>query len=191
MKKLLLTIAVAALFMFGCQDANNPIAPNTNTVQYEQTSQPNWIILPKGENSTVEGYYSVHKKINGKKGGEIRLKTEYHGGVHGIVKIDAIIKFPKHFIVGTKDISLLLDSENGLTTFYPHMKFKKSAEYNLKIEGLDLSNINTDNIKFVYQNSNGNIEQVKYDKIKIDKSKGYIEVQKAKLNHFSRYGFVN
>ena len=192
MKKLIILLALATIFMFGCQEADNPLVPEINSIDSNQNiQQPNWITLPKSDNMSIEKNFASHRKINGKRGGEIRLKTEYEGGIHGKVKIDAKIKFPKKAFYGQTDIALLIDSQNGLTTFYPHMQFNRAAEYNLKIEGLDLSNVDPKNIDFVYQAPDGSIEKVKYDKIKVDIKKGYIEVQKAKLNHFSRYGFVN
>jgi len=191
MKKILLTIAVAALFMFGCQDENSPISPTVSQLsQGTEITNPNWITLPKSKDMMIESGFSKIKSINGKKGGDIELKTEYSGGVTGKVKIHAKIHFPKNSFSGIKDISLMLDSQNGLTTFYPHMIFSKAAEYNLDIEGLDLSNTDKNNIDFVYQAPDGSIQKVKYDKIHIDLKKGKLEIVKAILPHFSRYGWL-
>ncbi len=192
MKKVLTLIALVVFTLIGCQEADNPLSPVTDTnIQKYDDAQPNWITLPKSTNMSIEKNFSSKKNINGKIGGEVRVKAEYEGGIYGLVKIDARIQFPKNAFWSKKDITLSIDSQNGLTTFFPHMKFNKSAIYDLKIEGLDLRDVDVDNIDFVYQSPVGSIERVKYDKIKVDKSKGYIEVQKAHLNHFSRYGFVN
>jgi len=192
MKKILAFIVIGTLFLIGCQEAGNPIAPvSENETDLTSFNQPNWITLPKPDNMSIERHFSSKKKINGRRGGDVHLKAEYEGGVHGVVKIDARIQFPRKAFSGIQDITLIIDSENGLTTFYPHMKFNKSAVYDLKFDGLDLSNVDPDNIDFVYQSEDGTIEKVEYDKLKVDIKAGKIEIQKAKLNHFSRYGFVN
>ena len=191
MKKLIMFFVVASFIFFGCKDENNPISPTVNQLSKgTEITNPNWITLPKSKNMMIESDFSKIKSIDGNKGGFIELKTEYSGGVTGKVKIHAKIHFPKKSFNGIKDISLMLDSQNGLTTFYPHMIFSKAAEYNLDIEGLDLSNTDKNNIDFVYQAPDGSIQKVKYKKIYIDLKKGELKIVKAILPHFSRYGWL-
>ncbi len=192
MKKILALIVIVTFFLFGCQEADNPLVPlNNNETELTSLNQPNWIALPKSDNMSIESHFSSKRRIDGKRGGDVHIREEFIGGIHGKVKIDARIHFPRKAFWGRRDITLIIDSENGLTTFYPHMQFNRSAEYNLRIEGLDLSNVDPNNIDFVYQAENGAIEKVRYDKLKVDIARGIIEVRRARLNHFSRYGFVN
>jgi len=109
------------------------------------------------------------------------------------VKIDAKLKIKKHAFEGTVDITLTVDDEYAAVSFTPAMVFDIPADLDLKFEGIDLAPLNlaTGDYDFVFIDDYGNIEVVEYNALHVDESKSKIWVSKAKLNHFSRYGFVN
>jgi hypothetical protein len=79
---------------------------------------------------------------------------------------------------------------NLLTTFGPHYTFNEPLEYTLELKGVDLTGIDPDSIDFVYQGEDGTVYQCEYKSIEVKLNEGKVKVEKAKLPHFSRYGFV-
>lgn len=71
------------------------------------------------------------------------------------------------------------------------MQFNIAVKYTLTISGLDLTGINSNTLDFVYVAQDGSITGVVYDSITMDAATGTLKVTNARLNHFSRYGFVN
>ena len=72
-----------------------------------------------------------------------------------------------------------------------HQCNNEQVVHSLKIEGVDLSGVNPNTLDFVYIDASGNIHPVEYEVVTMDAVNGKLEVKNAKLNHFSRYGFVN
>ncbi len=83
------------------------------------------------------------------------------------------------------------DDEYCASTFQPGMSFSKSGIYNISYTGVDLSGVNPSTVRFVYLKNDGTLEYPEHEGITVDFSIGKIAVKNAKLNHFSRYGFVN
>jgi hypothetical protein len=88
-------------------------------------------------------------------------------------------------------ISTNIDDVNLLTTFGPSYVFNKPLEYTLLLQGLDLTGVNLANVKFVYQAADGSIHECESDGVDVDLNKGKVKVNKAKIPHFSRYGFAH
>ena len=99
--------------------------------------------------------------------------------------------YKKEGLNGQKEISMKIDNVISVITFYPKLVFDIPVEFNIKYRGIDLSGIDPNTIDFIYQHYGGSIEQVDYDEIAINFSEGLLELKKAALYHFSRYGFVN
>jgi hypothetical protein len=184
-----------ALLAFGCSeqvDINSPENLLDNpTTSFSKVDDVDWIGLPTSMKTLHKGaMFSDSEKIDGGKGGELEIKADCEGGPFGKIKIEAKLNFPKGAFKGKKTITMSLEQSFGSTIFSPHSTFKKAAEYNLKYEGLDLKGLRQSNLDFVYLSEDGTYEKVKYDDIKMDLSKGKIEIKNAKLPHFSRYGFI-
>ena len=198
MKKTILTLSVLGLlFLIGCQENNitQPYSENSNNSNGTllKSGEPCWITLPLSERalrSAGNTLYSASKNITGRSGGELSIKTEYPSGPFGKIKIESKIKFPKNAFEGEKLVTMSVQQSFGSTTFLPHSNFNFPADYDLKYEGLDLTGLTPSKLDFVYMNEDGTYEQVVYDEISMDVSKGKIEIKNAQLPHFSRYGFV-
>jgi hypothetical protein len=185
MKTLLSLMVVSLLFWTGCQESSSIVEPET-----VQTSAPNWIELPKNtsQSSSIEMEFSASENIDGNSGGEIKLDRNYYGP-NGKVKIIAKLKFDKGSFNGTKLITMIVDDVNGTVTYSPSMNFDKPAELYLKLEGLDLSGINPDDIDFVYFSPSGTYGPITYKEIKVDIQSGTLELKDGLIPHFSRFGF--
>jgi hypothetical protein len=186
MKKFITTFAMLILFAVGCSDQTNIISPE----QSVQTQEPNWLVSLPSKGLSVNSIHSASEIIDGSKGGHVNLKEEIPGGPLGKIKIDSKLEVKDHSFTGTLTISTGIDDFNLLTTFGPHYTFDKPLEYTLELEGIDLTGVNPDSVDFVYQSEDGSIHQCQYKSISVDLNKGKVKVNKAKLPHFSRYGFV-
>ncbi len=187
MKSIILSIIVLLLISIGCSEQASLNSPELTV----QKQEPNWLVSLPDNGFKLSKKYSASELIDGSKGGEVKLKDEIDGGPFGKIKVDSKLKANKNSFTGTLTISTEIDDINLLTTFGPAYVFDQPLEYDLKLEGIDLKGIISSNdLDFVYQSSNGTIHQCEYDKIDVDLNKGKIEVKKAKLPHFSRYGFI-
>ena len=190
MKKYISIIVLLSLFVIGCSEQTS-ITSAENKVP---TQEPNWISLPNGENGMSVmsmPIFQASREIDGKNGGKILINERYLGGPLGEVKVKAELEFPKDAFVGSKNITMILDTQFGLATFSPHAYFDKDAIYNVEFLGLDLTGVDPKNVGFVYQAEDGSYEYIDYSKIEVDLKNGKLKVRDAKLPHFSRYGFVN
>ncbi len=187
MKKLFLTIAVAALFMFGCQDNNSIVEPVDNQVQQNQNDHQ-WLTFPADQQSSIEQLFYLSKYINGSTGGSFY----FYGNMSSEIYVRGSFSVPAGAYEGTKKMGVTLNSESVTADFSPSPStFEKPISYSIEYYGVDLSNINPDKVDFYYIDGNGNLVKANYSSIKVDVSTGFLAVYGAQLPHFSRYGFVN
>lgn len=211
--KHLLTLSLAALMLFfGCEQGSNTTSPETLSTSEQSV---NWITLPspsdmslykgggnggggnkggggKNGGDTPSGpSFTNSELIDGILGGHVMLVTQYDGGPFGLVRIDSKLEIMQNAFDGTKEISTTCFPEDGLVQFGPAGLFDIDLEYTLVFEGLDLSGIDPDKVKFCYVDSKGRVVETQNLGVTVDISAGKIKVDKAYLPHFSRYGFVN
>ncbi|GMR25760.1 MAG: hypothetical protein BMS9Abin39_1087 [Ignavibacteria bacterium] len=173
------------LLLAGCADTSiSPIESDSQSYQL--------IKLPPKSGLSVENIFSQTKLINGKIGGLIKIQERYVAANGNTVKIDAKLKVPNNAFVGNVNITITIDDEYAAVSFSPEMVFDKPLRLDLKFTGIDLEELNltSGNYDFVYIDDDGNTEMIQYDGIEVDELKGEIRVQKAYLNHFSRYCFT-
>ena len=187
MKKFVTTFTLLLMFTVGCTDQTNITSPE----QSVQTQEPNWIALPTSEGLRVNTIYTATKIIKGFTGGTIKINESYMTPDRKRVSISASLKFPKNAFEGTKEVTMTLDQLYGGAQFSPEGSFNLPVLYNVTFMGLDLTGVNPADVDFVYLNDDGTIEPIEYDDLDVNISTGCIHLTNAKLNHFSRYGFVN
>ncbi len=185
MTKLLITIAVAALFLFGCQDQNSVVEPAKQSVQQPKTEK-HWIAFTENQKNSVEGTQTWSKSITGNLGGYFKGTKDLSPTVSAYVEIWV----PDGAYLGTKTISATLSSETLTADFSPSpMTFDKPIYYTVEYFGVDLSGINKDEIDFYYVAEDGSLQKAEYAELYVEDD--WLCVVDAKLPHFSRYGFVN
>ncbi len=186
MKKYISIIAVLSLFVIGCSN-ESVISPNS--VSGENSYKV--IRLPLSTGMQVNKIYSDSKVIDGSVGGTLSLAGSYAGGPFGTVTVNSTLVFPAGSYSGTKTLSMTADDQYCASTFLPGMSFAKAGIYNITYTGVDLTGINPSSVKFVYLKQDGTLEYPVHEGITVESNIGKISVKNAKLNHFSRYGFVN
>ncbi len=184
MKYLFFGFLALILAVTGCSDSSDFVSP-------PEVTQPQLIKLPPKSSLSVENSFSISKLIDGNKGGTLKIKEEYESETGQTVKIEAKLKIPKNAFEGTVFITMMIDDEFAAVQFYPAMQFDKTLTLNLKFEGLDLEGIgfDDDELEFIYVGEDGTMETIETDKNEIDIDEGKLSVKKAKLYHFSRYGW--
>ena len=108
------------------------------------------------------------------------------------VEIYAKITVPPNAFTGNVPITMTVDDEDAAVWFTPHMVFSKPVILHLSFKGIDLDQLMIVNGKYdlLYIGDDGTFEEVGHDEVHVIESLGEIRVQKAYLNHFSRYGLT-
>ena len=189
MFKYFLTIIFFALLITGCNQETNIISPQETVNSSQIVDEPNWITLPV--NNSLSKDVTVGKTIYGNQESLLEINTGYAGGPFGWVSITANARFQRYSFWGSRDITMSVSDEGGVSTFTPHGSFQKPVIYNLTIQGIDVSKINPYTVTFVYMAEDGKYYKAEYDQINVYKQSGKIQIINALLPHFSRYGFVN
>jgi hypothetical protein len=187
MKKLLTLGLLLFLVFFGCNRESDITSPiGNNSIQ-----EPHWLVSLPSNGLGVETVTSASKYCDGSKDNQIYIDAHIPGGQYGEVHVQSTLVIKKNSFSGFLTISTSIDDENLTTTFGPSYVFNQPLEYTLQLTGVDLTGINPNTVDFVYQAANGSIYPCEHDQIEFDFNNGRIKVQKAKIPHFSRYGFVN
>lgn len=173
--------------LFGCNPDANVISPDDSA----NNKQLKLIELPRPVRAlSIETIYTESKYINGYNGGYFNEQFDYQG-TSGLVTLTSQLNFPSNSFSGGKTITQTFNTETASLEFGPAMQFNIAVKYTLTISGLDLTGINSNTLDFVYVAQDGSITGVVYDSITMDAATGTLKVTNARLNHFSRYGFVN
>ena len=214
MKYLFTLSLVSLLFFFGCDPGSDPTSPISDSPnqQLKETSvfhsSDNGITrnpylhredYPPGSESifiplnlppSVIPNLEVSKMIDGQFGGFLEIDFDYdEPGAENIIIYARLDIAPRSF-EGSKQITMKLNNEKGIISFYPHMDFNQPANLDVMYDGINLDHINS--VDFIFQKMDGTIESVTYESIDIDNAAvGYLYLNDAMLYHFSRYGFVN
>lgn len=145
---------VVPLLLLGCSEKTS-IPTSINSEPITQSPFKELFNLPERQDSLTLSQFSVTETITKDKGGRLRIVEEYEGGPHGLVKIDVDLKIDKNTITEDEiDITMFVDEITGDITFSPTTTFTKPAKLIVKFSGLDLYNVNPDDIDFICQTEN-------------------------------------
>ena len=168
MKKIIAALFVTLVLLVGCNDQSSITSPDV-------ADSPQWIELRTNSLGKIEADY-VEKEINGARGGWILFRYGY-------------LRIPRKAFSGTEVISVSNDRELAVLDFGPEMNFDKNLRLSAIYTNLDLSGVNPSDVDFGYMGENG-FEPVKYSRLVVNVNAGILAVYGAKLNHFSRYGWI-
>lgn len=181
MKFLFISI-LAALILAGCSKQSTITEP-------QKEVQRAWLKLNIHPDQKVENDFTASKLIDGSVGGQLNLSEDFY--VNGKnVTIDVELDIPAGAFSGTKQISYTVNNDDATIDFSPKMAFDKDLTLNYKLTGVDLSSYNPDLLDFVYLKNHSSFVLTSYLWKKVDSRRGLLEVFKAKIAHFSRYGWA-
>lgn len=200
MKKSFILFIILSLFFFACGDEDSILNPLTDP---EAESLNKLSLLPplkyddKGEVLSVPKYIKVKKKLaktytfNGDEGGLIVQKYTWYT-VFDTVKLEAYLTIPAGAYEGDLTFEIEFDPNEISMEFHPTpFNFNIPVELDLKYKGIPKKiEIDGDNLTFEYYNPDGTYEPVEYQNIIWEEDSRTVMVKKAKLHHFSRYGWT-
>ena len=193
MKTILTVLMAAIVFLFGCDTSNdltvNPAEDNSNT-QVSDSKDYELIPLPKKSALWMDSVFTISQLIDGSVGGRIIMANYYISETGDSVEFEVDLRIPAGAFQGSETITITVDSDSAAVHFYPEMVFAEELRLFQSFEGLNLENMQTGTIDFVYVRDDGSIELIKKNGTQIVVPQGIVRVQNAKLLHFSRYGWV-
>ena len=186
MKNLLTILFLSVgLLLVRCSNDSSLVGPTGTDItnQSVQTQGDSFIGLPF---TSLEKSTKVKKEINGDEGGTIEIEGELKNGI----KFEAKLVIPKGAFEGTKKITIKFDKKSAAFDFSPNnMTFDKPLLFTAEIEGLNLKNIDPNDVQFGFLDKKGNLVLIVYDGMEVDVEDGVLKVKNAQLWHFSRYGW--
>ena len=189
MKTSLLAFLLSALLLLGCNET--PIQPEESEEPVVQSGESYELIqIPARAGGGPS--FSATERIDGSKGGYVKIKESYITVDGDTVNIDVKLKIKKDCFSGSEDITMALDDVYTAVKLTPPMDFDKPVELDVKYKGLDPDQmiLTSGNYEFLYIDDDGNTEIVPSYGVVVKQEVGEISVKKAKLSHFSRYAFV-
>ncbi len=194
MKKLVTITAIFLMFLVGCSNQENSIvSPNSTNVEQSAQVDLNDQTMTKVDETVIESG-TVNKIIDGAAGGTISLKQNILSKDGQVVQVNADFEIPAKAFDGTQNITVTVDADSGRISFFPHMTFKKSCKLNFELKKVNLANMGIKpfdiTAKFVYFDDSGSVVPVQNYGVLMFYWLGYVSVIDAKLDHFSRYGFI-
>lgn len=184
MKKLISIAAVLLVLFVGCSKDVSINSP----VQEQVTEEFVTRTVPEGLG--VNATYTVSKVIDGSKGGMIYYGDLMQAQSGNTQQVYAACYFPAGAFVGTKTITMTLDTKTCTGTFEPAMTFDKPVSFSALFTGVKLSSTTQSQYTFVYYDKSGNKYEMSSSYLYFDPVKGVLGILNAKLLHFSRYGFI-
>ncbi len=180
----ILAVLILTFTLVSCSDS---ILNNPETAQMDNTSLHKSGKKLQNDNPPT----TVTKSINGKTGGVINLIGLYIGLDLRIITVNAKLTIPPAAFEGTKNITLTADWQTPGIICQPAMDFDVPLTLDLLYVGVDLLALlfNQNNVFFAYIGDDGTVKPCKYEGIDINLLTGLLGVRKAKIEHFSRYGF--
>jgi len=190
MKKAVILFSLIGTIFFGCsEDSNNtnisaPSSFNNLIKDQMHTSDQ--------ENESVSHILSISKLIIGEDGGELLIDTAYINYLGRQIEVYGKLKIKKSAFQGSEYITMKLNPESATVNFSPELVFEKDVKLSITYTGIDLVALGyttSGHYDFVYFGKGG-IETTLNDESKVDMDKQKIKVKNAKLEHFSRYGWL-
>jgi hypothetical protein len=193
-------LIAAVLFLAGCDTGFDPVSVTQKTELQKPpalslgsgNSIINYDIIPLPARSPIflDSVFTISKTIVGELGGQIILDRSYISDRGKLVTMLVNLIIPPNAFPGQRRITLTIDRNFSVVHCLPAMEFNFPLTLVQTFTGLDLQDYQAEDIDFVYIKKNGLIEEVERTSITVVKSLGILTVLNAKLNHFSRYGWV-
>jgi len=191
--KTITLILLGLIFLAGCDNSIDEIVNSpaiTPLLTETEVSEDDLLPLPKRSALWMDSVFTMSQEIDGAVGGKMILEKYYISEDGDSVSFKADLTIPEGAFQGVRTITITADDRVAFVHFYPEMAFEKELKFNQSFKGLNLENYESGKIDFCYLAPDGTIEVIKRDGVEIKLREGQVKVSKAKLHHFSRYGWV-
>jgi len=142
---------------------------------------------------TSPGQLSLSKIVDGVIGDEIILTKTFNDIAGNEINVYARLRILDNSFPGTVAITIIPNVEDLSVQFFPEMTFNRDVRLDLVFTGIDLEKFGyttTGTYDFAFFADSGDIELIESDISQVNIPQNKISVQNAKLNHFSRYGWI-
>lgn len=200
MKHLFSIYVMFLMFLVGCTNQENsitsPTFPDIDLLTKDSRikSTLNIKAVLEAPFVTATKLVSVTKEINGVIGGTLSLNENVFNSEQDVVHAYANFKISAGAFIGIRQITMVIDVDNGCISFFPDMSFLRSCSLDYSLQNMNLVNLgfipSDRTAEFVYFNDNGSIEPITNLGVSLNYNRGYLSVSSAKIDHFSRYGFL-
>ena len=177
MKQTFLLLILVGITFLSCSDNldNNIVSSHTDT------------------DLSLPGQLYATKLVNGEIGDELILNETYIDSAGKEINDYARLRILEDSFPGTVTITMTPNVEDLSIQLLPEMTFNRSVRLDLSFSGINLEEFGyttTGTYDFAYLANNGDTELVESDISHANIPQNKISVQNAKLNHFSRYGWI-
>jgi hypothetical protein len=198
MKIILSLTLIMSLLFLACEPITDPVS-NPDSLKKSDWSPNNQsgnairiAIIPLPEKSPIylDSIFTISQTINGLLGGTITLDKAYVSKEGRLVTILVSMVVPPLAFLGQRDITVTIEDSIAVMDCGPSMTFQRSLICLQTFTGLDLSDYNTEEIDFMYIHDDGRYTPIPRSSLLINKPLGLVSVISARINHFSKYGWV-
>jgi hypothetical protein len=187
MKITLTTLLLSALVLVGCADDSSFLtSPETQITQ--QSNSANFIQLPAdlGQGFGVETEYFAEKLIKGRTGGLITLDViiPRPGNPLGDFVVQAKVKVQKKSFSANeyRTFTVSLDPEYCILNITPSPStIDKQLVVDLFVQGVDVSQVNSDTFSFVFVGDNSDILETESETLEFSIPANWFKVRKAEI----------
>jgi len=187
MKRILLfSFVVVGFLLAGCTDNSSVLQPPNSDLN-KKAVQDKPATLIKLPFSTLNKHKTVTTKIYGNAGGTVEIE----GKINKDVEYHGKLEIPAGAFSGKMMFRIQLDQKYAGFDFGPDGAiFNLPVLFTGDIEGLDLSGVDPNNIKFGFVDDNEKFVPIAYEKVEVNIKEGILKVTKAQCMHFSRYNWA-
>ncbi len=188
MKRIIGIMTLIGLAFIGCSQLDNNI------------TEPEIYSLPKTTeclnitpNASLTETIVASAQIDGAIGGQITIQQDIIDSTGRVINIYANLVVPIGAYQGIKTISMEVDWKNASVDFNPSMQFDNSLTFGFMLTNLPLAQMgyrHGDSVKFVYIDPSGNTFPILSKEVSMNYYWGRLRVNNARIQHFSRYGFI-
>ncbi len=130
MKKLLSITSIILMFFVGCSNPENSITSPT----YSDTPLSGSIHLESLTSTTIKeeviSSATITKLIDGTLGGKVALTQKVYSSEGRLVEVNSEFEVTAGAFIGTQNITMSVNVDNGCVSFYPEMTFKQTCYLN-------------------------------------------------------------
>ncbi|MBT8378907.1 MAG: hypothetical protein KJN64_06740 [Ignavibacteria bacterium] len=177
MKKLFLLLVLVGITFLSCSD----------------NQESNFVSSNSKFDLSSPGHLYASKLINGETGDELILNQTFIDSSGREIVIYARLRVLENSFPGSTTISMIPNVEDLSIKLLPDMNFNRSVRLDLSFSGINLEEFGyttTGTYDFAFFAVNGDVELIDSDISHANLSQNEIKVLNAKLNHFSRYGWI-
>jgi len=198
MKKLLILLVAIGITILGCSDNFDNTIVST---QIEKESLSDLLFsksiissdLQDINDQAISPFITVSESINGATGGWFMIDTTYVNYQGRLLYVHAEITILQNSFQGTTEFTIILHPEEASIKFLPHMIFDREVRVSVEFMGIDLKELGYNqngNVDFAFFDDDGSTELIPAQQSHVNMRTETIKVLNAKVQHFSRYGWV-